>query len=144
MGKRKPKPTKVEKYQLKTMQQAQGIGAEAQSALEQIKQQSAQTIADLNRRNEEAMGLISNQLQQTEQERNNYQQKLQEYLQQLTEMRQSYSTALSEKDALLDQMSKQQQNEAMSNNLMNSLLSATALARQKFAERTRRKRGLIV
>jgi chromosome segregation ATPase len=144
MGKRKPKEPKVQKYQLKTIQQNQQIGAEAQSALEQIKQQSAQTIEDLNRRNAEALGLINNQLRQTEEERDNYKQKLQDYLNQISNLRQSYSTALSEKDAILDRINTQQQNEAMSNQLMSSLLSTSTLAKRKFLEKTRKRRGLIV
>jgi chromosome segregation ATPase len=144
MGKRKPKEPKVQKYQLQTIKQNQQIGAEAQSALEQIKQQSAQTIEDLNRRNAEALGLINNQLRQTEEERDNYKQKLQDYLNQLSNLRQSYATALSEKDAILDRINTQQQNEAMSNQLMSSLLSTSTLAKRKFLEKTRKRRGLIV
>jgi chromosome segregation ATPase len=144
MGTRKRKPSRVERVQLSAMQDAQRLNEEAKAAMEQIKQKSDQTISELTRRNEEAYGLLENQIRQSQIEQENYKRQLADYLNQLTDLRTRYSTLLSERGLIEDQMRERERNEAMSQKMMSSLLSALEIGRQKFRAKTRRRRGLIL
>jgi len=144
MGTRKRKPSRVEKVQLSAMQDAQRLNEEAKAALDQIKQKSEQTVSELTRRNEEAYGLLENQIRQSQVEQENYKRQLADYLNQLTDLQTRYSTLLSERGSIESQMKEREKDEAMSQNMMSSLLSALEVGRQKFRAKTRRRRGLIL
>lgn len=110
--------------------------------ISQIQQQSQQAYDQVNQSSQAAIAALQKQLEQSDVDRQNYANTLQEYLRNLTSMQQQYNQQLAQRDAVVKQEQNLKTNETNANNMMNNLLAASTVASQKFANNTRRK-GVI-
>lgn len=110
--------------------------------ISQIQQQSSQAYDQVNQSSQAAIAALQKQLEQSDADRQNYANTLQEYLRNLATMQQQYNQQLAQRDAVVKQEQNLKTNETNANNMMNNLLAASTVASQKFANNTRRK-GVI-
>lgn len=143
----KGKPTKQQKvaYEDPTIaakEQMSQMSQQYTTNVANIQQQSQQSIDQINQSNQAAMAAIQKQLQESDSDKVNYQQSLQEYLKQLNTLQQQYNTQVAARDSQVQKQQEMQTNETNANTTMNNLLAASAIAKQSFAQKTRR-RGVI-
>jgi hypothetical protein len=143
MGAKKPKAKKVEAVQLQSTANADALARQANESIGVIQRQSQATIDEINKQNQASAAAIQQQLAQANQEKANYQQSLTKYLEQLNSLQSNYNQALSTRDKEVSQANELQQKEIEGNTMMNSLLAASAIAKQAFNKQTSKRRGII-
>lgn len=143
MGAKTPKAKKQEPFQTQVIDNSAQLTQQYQESLAKIQQQSNDTLAQVNSSNQNSLAAIQSQIDRSNQDRNEYQGKLQEYLAQMTQVQQQNQAALAERDAKVQAQTKLQNDEIEGNNAMNGLMAATTIAKRQFSVGTQRQRGFI-
>jgi predicted DNA-binding protein YlxM (UPF0122 family) len=115
-----------------------------QQSLQAIQSQSQDALGTIAKANEASVQALNQQLTQSQQTNQAYEQQLNTYLQQLSQTQVEQQKALAERDKSVATQQTLEKQELEGASLSNRILAANQIANSQFSQRTSRKRGFIV